>query len=453
MLENNQNMLKELTIRGRNLLENDALIRRLLSNTGWLFGTNGLGVILGFFQGVLIARMLGVAGYGLLGLITTFVTMVNQLTSFRMSEFVIKYLTDALVNGRKENAATIVKFALITESVASALAFCIIFFLAPLGNLYFIRTPGAEQLILLYAVTIIGNLVFETTTGILQAFNCFQQQSLSLFWGRFIMLILIAIVFLLRGDIWGIMLANIAGSLSTSVLTLWFAFREIHQRLGNNWWRASLKNLSGQWKVIFNFSLSTNLSATLSLITKDSDLLWLGLLRNPIEVGYYKLATSLVGLVQMPVAPLSQVIYPEVAREKAVGNWIKFRQTLKKGTWLVLLYIIPTSMLLGLASPWLVTFFYGKEYVPAITPFLILLVGNGFAKALFWNRPALLAMGFPEYALKISFLLTVVRLVFYIALLPIYGYIGIAMLSSAAYIIGNIFLTQKVLKESKTLIN
>jgi O-antigen/teichoic acid export membrane protein len=444
-------MIKELTIRGRNLIKNDAIIRRLLSNTGWLFGTNGLGMILGFFQGVLVARMLGVAGYGLLGLITTFVTMVNQLTSFRMSEFVVKYTSEALVNGQKEDAATIVKFALITESIASALAFCILVFLAPLGNLYFIRTPGAEELILLYAVTIIGNLAFETTTGILQVFDCFQQQSISLFWGRFILLILIAIVFLLQGDIWGVMVANIAGSLCTSVLTLWFAFREIDRRLGRNWWRASLKNLSGQRKRILNFILSTNLGATLSLITKDSDLLWLGLLRNPVEVGYYKLATSLVGLAQFPIAPLSQVIYPEVAREKAAGNWIKFRQTLKKSTWLVLLYIIPTSIFLGLASPWLVMFFYGKEYGPAVIPFLILLVGNGFAKALFWNRPALLAIGFPEYALKISFLLTVVRLVFYVALLPIYGYIGIAVLSSAAYIIGNILLTQKVLRESKTM--
>jgi O-antigen/teichoic acid export membrane protein len=206
-------MLKELTIRGRNLIENDAIIRRLLSNTGWLFGTNGLGMILGFFQGVLVARMLGVAGYGLLGLITTFVTIINQLTSFRMNEFVVKYTSEALVNGRKENAATIIKFALITESVASVLAFCILVFLAPLGNLYLIRTPGAEELIVFYAVTIIGNLVFETTTGILQAFNCFQQQSLSLFWGRFISLILIVVVLLLHGGIWSVMLANIAGSL------------------------------------------------------------------------------------------------------------------------------------------------------------------------------------------------------------------------------------------------
>jgi stage V sporulation protein B len=190
----------------------------------------------------------------------------------------------------------------------------------------------------------------------------------------------------------------------------------------------------------------------LSLITKDSDLLWLGFFRNPVEVGYYKLATSLVGLVQMPVAPLSQVIYPEVAREIAAGNWIKFRQTLKKGTWMVILYIIPTSLFFGLVSPWLVNFFYGREYVPAIIPFLILLVGSGFANALFWNRPALLAIGFPEYALKISFLITVVRLVFYVTLLPIYGYVGIAVLSSAAYIVGNILLTQKVLQESKTLI-
>jgi O-antigen/teichoic acid export membrane protein len=68
------------------------LIRRVLKNSGYLFSSTGLVSAIGMLQGILAARLLGVAGFGILGTITMFTNVINEFTSFRMGELVIKYV-------------------------------------------------------------------------------------------------------------------------------------------------------------------------------------------------------------------------------------------------------------------------------------------------------------------------------------------------------------------------
>ena len=67
---------------------NDKVLRRVLRNSTYLILSNLISVFLTIF----ITRKLGVYNYGILGLITSYVTNINKLFSFRMNEVVIRYV-------------------------------------------------------------------------------------------------------------------------------------------------------------------------------------------------------------------------------------------------------------------------------------------------------------------------------------------------------------------------
>ena len=77
-------------------LREDPLIRRVLLNSGYLFSGNAVSAVLNVAQGILVARLLGDAGLGLLTVIMDFASNTNRLLSFRMSEVVVKYASEAL---------------------------------------------------------------------------------------------------------------------------------------------------------------------------------------------------------------------------------------------------------------------------------------------------------------------------------------------------------------------
>jgi len=64
---------------------------------------------------------------------------------------------------------------------------------------------------------------------------------------------------------------------------------------------------------------------------------------------------------------------------------------------------------------------------------LILLVGMIFADTFYWNRIALLAMGYPDYPAKVNLIAAVFKVIGILLIVPVYGYLGSAALLSGFY--------------------
>ena len=75
----------------------NGIFRRLLRNAGYLLSSNTIVMGISMVQSAIAARILDVAGFGLLGTITVFATVINKLTSFRMGELVIKFVEQLIV--------------------------------------------------------------------------------------------------------------------------------------------------------------------------------------------------------------------------------------------------------------------------------------------------------------------------------------------------------------------
>lgn len=398
-------------------------------------------------QSILLTRALGVSGYGTLTLIITFVTVVNRVTSFRMNEFVIKYVTDARALADDSQAAASIKLSMLVEATASLVAFAAVLLLAPLAGSLFLHDRSAGSLIAAYGLVVLGTLVAETSAGVLQVFNQFWLQSMLSVSGAVLLVGLIGVGYLSGAGVAGMVWATVLGNIASATMLTVAAFRIVPQRLGPHWWRVPLGSIRSRWIGPLKFAASTNASATLSLVTRDADPLWLSLFRGPAEVGYYRLGLAIATYALIPVSQLAQAFYPEITRKAARREWAQFVDLIRRGSMLAAAYVVPLGIILAIAGSWLIRVVYGSAFVPSAPVLLILLCGMGFSSVLFWNRPALLALGLADYPLKVNAALAIAKVIGIFLIIRRYGYIGTAALLTGLYLVGVTLAVLKVRSE------
>ncbi|KPK93433.1 MAG: hypothetical protein AMJ88_07765 [Anaerolineae bacterium SM23_ 63] len=398
-------------------------------------------------QGVLAARLLGVEGAGYVGIITQFSSNINRLTSFRMGELVISYVGEFSANGRRRQAAAVFKAAMLAEIASSLLAFTLVVALSPLGARIFAHAPNLTGLFMFYGLSVLANLMYESGSGLLQFFDQFRMIAIISVGQSVLTLLLIVGAFLMRAGldmvVFAYLVGKIALALSISVAALWQA-RVVW---GPGWWRVPLSVLADRRSDMVRFAINTNLSGTLKLITRDSEMLWLGAFSTPVQVGYYKIAKAITNLLMMPVSPLITTTYREVAREVAGERWRNVRYLLRSGSILSATWTLPLSLGLVIFGQWVVAI-YGLEFLPtSYTNLLLLLIGVIVVNIFYWNRSVLLPLGMPEYPTKVLFIGAIFKIIGTILFIPRWGANGMAVLLTGFFLFTTSVLVWKTLHE------
>ena len=409
-------------------LKADSLFSRVLRNSGMLFSSTVVSAALGFVQGILIVRLIGIEGYGLLaGTVFVFATNVNRLLSFRMSEVTVKYLSEALTADNKPRASALVKGIGLIESVTSIVAYLILFLLASWAGQTFAKDPTTAILFRAYGIYLLGNLIYETSTGVLQTFKRFDRISAVQLSGSILTFLFVGGAFILKGNATHILAAYLAGKLLAGILIVVFAAHELKTNLGSGWWRTRL-DLVHEWRGILGFALNTNLNGTVNLIVRDSAPLFLASFASQTEVGYFKLALSLVSLVTLPIEPFIWPTYAEITETIARTQWEATKRLLRRVSAIAAAWTLAAGGGLDAFGWWLLPFVYGADAAPAYPAAVILLLGYGVANTLHWNRPLLLALGKPAYPLIASAIVGAVQIALIFVIVPRFGYLGMAAL-------------------------
>ncbi|MFN2159611.1 MAG: oligosaccharide flippase family protein [Anaerolineales bacterium] len=427
----------------RRFLDNE-IIQRLVRNSGYLFSSTSVSAVLSMVQGILIARLLGVENFGILGAITLFTSVVNKLASFRMSELVVKYVGEFTVYRDTTRAASVFKLAAIVEFLSSLLAFAIVLLLAPLAATHLAKDPSTTNLFRLYGLIIPANFINESSVGLLQIYDRFRRMATINIVQSLITLFLIILAYLNHGGLPQILFSYMTGKIIGALGISFTAFLMATRQWGLGWWKTPIKLLKERFNELASFGISTNISASISLITKDSEVLWVSFFRTPLEAGYYKLALALANIVQMPVSPLPQATYPELSRQSAQNQWRNMRYIMRQGSILAGAYTIIATLGLIVLGPAIIRYIYAPEFLPAYPALLILLVGLLFANTFYWRRGALLSLGRADFPAKVNALLAGLKILLVLVLVPQFGYLAAAALLSGFYISNSAILTLKI---------
>jgi O-antigen/teichoic acid export membrane protein len=334
--------------------------------------------------------------------------VLNRLTSFRIDELVIRYVRLYQERGETQKAAAVYKLAAILESLGAILAFILIVWLAPLGVSLFSDLSDVETWFILYGTLALINLVFDSSDGILKVFDRFDAKAVIEIAQSAVRLGLTILVFITGGGLLELILAELAGRLLRSVAVVWLAIRTVREKWGPDWLSTPFSVLKEDRRSLLTFAFSTNLSATISLVSKDSEDLWVNAFLGNVVGGFYNVARTLNGLLQIPVSPLPATTYPELSRAVAQKDWKSVSTVLKRGSLIASIYSLPVSTFLIIFGRSLIGLYLGPAYSAAdiqivYQALVILLLGFSFVNIFYWNRAALLAFNRPVFPTIVNF--------------------------------------------------
>ncbi len=426
--------------------KNDPLFTKIIRSSGSLFSNNTLALGFSVVQGIMATRLLGPAGFGLIGVVMAFASTVNSLFSFRMSELVVRYGGEYLNRGENEKASALMKAASLTEAAVSLLAFLVVMFTANLAEAYFAKTTNVAWMFTFFALNLLANFNTETSTGILQVTEKIKLQGTINLIQAVITTLIIAGAFFFNGDLTTVLIGYLIGK-SIMGLGLFIAAQiQLHKKLGGGWWRTPFSALTER-KEIFRFAFSSNVSATIIKLFRESELIWVGLFLDTTAVGYYRVAYTITHFLVIPADPLIATTFPEINRLAVEKAWSKLKSFLKKVTAFSFAYNLAIGVALILFGRWVIRIYSGADYLDAYPALVALTIGLVFNYILFWNRPLLLALGLPEIPVYVTLTVGIIKLALSFWLVPMYGVAAAGGLLAFYYIASVGMMVARGLKE------
>ena len=380
-------------------------------------------------QSIFAARLLGVGAFGLIGIVTSLVSNVNRLFSFRMGEFIIRYLGKELTEENTQKAGAVVKAAMLAEGITSIVAFGFMYLIAPLGAQYIAKDMSILPMIRLFSFVILANLVTETSLGVLQITNHFRTQAVINVAQSVFTAVFIICAFFFNGTFLTVLLAYLIGKIILGVSPVILAFYHLPKHLHPGWWKTPLSSLPA-FKEMARFAISTNLSGTVKMVASESEPLWIGFFLDKNAVGLYKLALAIVNPLMMPITPFISTTFPELTRSIVSKKWHQLRKLLKRVTLVSTAWTMFVILVMATLGKWLIGLIYGMEFVPAYPATMILLLGFGFSNIFFWNRSLFLSFGKANIPLYVLFAAAVVKIGLSFWVVPRFGIIGEATSAS-----------------------
>lgn len=368
----------------------DQTLLKIIKNSGYL--------LLGSLVGIAIALIRTPAEYGVIGGITLLASNINRLFSFRLSEVVVKYVGQALTREDRNRAAAVLKFSALLESSTALFSYIVLALIAGWASRVILKDASITPLVLFYGLMILANFMNETATGVLQVTEHFGSISVLNMVQSFASAVVIVWVLATGGGIGGILAGYLLGKIVQGVGSVILAWKYAKKELGAGWWRASFKALNDR-KDIVRFAIHSNLSGTVNLVSRDSEILWANFFFSQEVAGYYKFAQAVMSFVSLPITPIIQTTFPQIGARVVRREWASIKQLLFRTSTLTFIWSAGCMAGMLLLGKTILVWMGDGKYMASFMPILILLLGYGVANTLFWNRPLLLAFGNAKFPL------------------------------------------------------
>ena len=362
----------------------DQHFRSLMKNSGYLVASRIVAGIAALASLAFAGRGLGVATFGVLILIHSYIQAASGLTKFQSWQVVVRYGAPALVKGDKATFRKASGFAVgldLSSGLASMLgAMALLPFLA--------RWFGIPDAMLHYAIAyclLLPTMGSAAPTGVLRALDRFDLLS----WQGTIQPQLRAIFALIAWWLdWPLpayLLIWFLSDLFADIVTWWMAWRELkrHDLGGSLWPRLSAKGLDRGW----SFAISVNLNTSLNTAWGPLARLFVGAVLSPAAGGLYRVASALADAAQKPTDYLNKAFYPEVMRLDPATKtpWRLMLRAMAVATTVGLLMVL-LAIALG---QFILAKAFGPQFVEAYGV-LIVLLGAPLLAMLSFPIPAML---------------------------------------------------------------
>jgi len=381
----------------------------------------GLTLGLGILTGILSARMLGPVGRGEYAAIVIWPMQIAGFLAFGINQAVVFYLGQREFT-ESEGATAVTVIGLIQSAVSVAVGLLVVpivlakysWEVQHLGTIFVLLTPAV----------ILGGYPANLFQGLqdLLRFNFIRLIAPFTF-----VVALLGLYFTHRASLSSVIFSQIAGYVLTLILGSALAWKILRLRVR---WNASAV------PQFFNYGCRSQAGSVAYWFNQRIDQLMLSLFVPPRQLGFYAVAVTLSTIVS---------VFPQAAGIVAFSRGSSqhsgdARATIGVAFRASLIWLLVCCTFLYALTPFLIRLLFGGAFDGSILAFRILTPGalmTGLNYVLYNAASALGRPGLSAFAEGTSVIVTAVGLYL---LIPRYGYIGAAIVSSVAYTISFIVM-------------
>ena len=389
----------------------DQHFRSLLKNSSYLGVSKIIAAIAGVATLAFAGRGLGVILFGMLILISSYIKAVSGIAKFQSWQLIVRYGGHGVAHGDPEHFQVATGFAFALDVVSGIGGMIVGAALLPFIAAWVGITPEYLWLGMLYC-TVLPVMAGATPDGVLRVLDRFDLIS----WSGTLMPISRA---LLAG------IAFAAGATLPVYVAIWFftdligslypwylGWRELRRHGLLEGIRPTLKPeaLIGAWR----FAIDVNLASSVQAVWGPIGRLVVGGLLGPAGAALFRVASTLADSAQKPADLLGKAFYPEVMRMDLTSK--KPWKLMLRGTALVSLLMLIAIIVLIFGGKPLMALIFGKAFVGAYKPLVILMAIPFLGIFSFPLTPMLYALGRSDGPLKAKLLGSIV---FFVTIAPL----------------------------------
>jgi len=410
------------------LLENTTVSQTITKNTFWLFFGQLASRLFRAAIVVYAARLLGAESWGAFAYALGVATFLTIFSDIGINALITKETARNLeLKDQYLATAFFIKLGLLTLLVLAV----IIFF--P----YLTRIPEAALIMPILMFVFVFDTLRDLGSALSRALEKMQIEAGIQIFTNFAIAVLGFSFLTAQKNSQFLALAYALGS-GLGLTVMFYALRRHFQNMLTNFNRSLIK-------AIIVTAWPFGLLGIMGVIMLNTDIIMLGWLKTPSEVGYYSAAQKLIQVLYVLPALFAASVFPIMARlVKTDAQAVK--KLLEKSVALVILVSLPIAVLgIAFAEP-IVELLFGLEYVPSILTFRILM-----ATILIVYPASLLGYAIFAYDEQRNFIWFVAvaalgNVLFNFLLIPKFGIEGAAVSTILVQLLTNALIWNKVKK-------
>jgi len=197
------------------------------------------------------------------------------------------------------------------------------------------------------------------------------------------------------------------------------------------------------FKNSWRYGIVAHIASISQFLNYRLDTFILAIFSSPVAVGFYNIAVGMAERLWIVSSAPTTLMFPKAAAGVEAET---VNLTARLGRQVIILSVIGGLVMAALAYP-VIVIFYGREFLPALGPLVVLLPGIvllGFGRVV---GAHLFGSGKPHYGAKISLIALALTVILDLALIPWIGIMGAAIASTIAYGVHGLLMTRAFVKE------
>ncbi len=418
--------------KGKQQAEMKSEVSGAASAAGLMGISNVLGKVLLYVSTFLIQYSFGPAIYGLYTLSTSLINLISSIFGLGMGDAMLRYVAIYRSKQKPRLLLGITLFCTAVAGLAGLLGAFLLLYFTPFFVAFLAAKHGGvadknnslvqvgpvlqmmAPLIPLFGV----QLVWQSG---LRGFKAFKFRVLvSNVFQPIVQILLMVLVILFFQNITGIVIALLVSTLFSTVLNLYFLFKQVARTTIARLEQYELR----EWLIFASLNFLTTVTDNL-LYFMDAVLLAVFSV-SAVQIGQYGAATRISNFIALPLLSLNNIFAPTIAELHSKGERDKLEAMFKVITKWTITFSLPIFLVSALFAPFLLGI-SGEGFIPAYTLVIALAVGALLNVGTGPVGYMLVMTGYNKLSFLNSLVAVIANVALGVLLIPQYGAMGTAI--------------------------